>query len=160
MLPLLLAVLAVSAFGQEKRKDVAAENPLTAHWSKLRHKVDGPKGFTLAGRGMRINPFGQYELWVKIVPVNPTVFLKQYGLPAKTAYVLQYATVDCGKRLLLFEKTAAYDAADTPVSGRVSGIVPSSAKDSVKPGSIGDAVFASVCEDPSLDIKSVDGEGP
>ncbi len=150
LLPLIFILFAATGLSQ----DLKSENPLKAHWSKLRHDVEGPKGFTLFGRGMRINPHGQYELWVKVTPKNATAFVKHYALPARTAYVLQYATVDCSKRLLLLEKTAAFDSANSPVSGRLAGIVPGSVKDAVKPGSIGDAIFRSVCEDPSLDFRS------
>jgi hypothetical protein len=149
VLILLAAAFAVPVIGQDA-KSSGLENPLTSNWSEMGRPVDGPRGFTLRGRGMRINPHGQYELWIKVVPANVATFVKQYDLPKGTAYILQYATVDCSKRLLLLEKTAAFDPSDKPVSGRVSGVVPGSMKGSVKPGSIGEAVFTGVCQDPSL----------
>ena len=75
-------------------------------------------------------------------------------LPKNTAYVLQYATVDCAKKLLLFEKTALYSAENTMVNGRVTGLTPASQKGSVKPGSIGESVYKYVCVDPTTLPKS------
>jgi len=146
---LLFAGLALPIFGQDA-KVPPADNPVTSNWSKLGPAGEGVKGFALQSRGIRLNPAGQYELWVKILPTNVPAFVRRYNLPKATTYVLQHATVDCAKKLLLLDQTTAYDSYDKVISGNVSGITPSSKRDMVKPGSIGEAVFKNVCEDPSL----------
>ena len=152
---LLIVLFAAPVFGQDvKTGDTKPENFATRNWSKLGPATDGPKGFTLHGRDIRLNSSGQYELWVKVVPANAAVFSKRYALPKNTAFVLQYATVDCGKRQLLFEKTALYDNANTVLEGRVTGLVSSSKRDAVKPGSIGESVYKNVCVDPTTLPKS------
>ena len=147
-LVLFAVAFAAPVLGQDTKP--AVENPMTANWSKLGPAVEGSRGFTLSGRGIRLNASGQYELWVKIVPTDAAAFVRRYGLPRGTDYVLQYATVDCGKKLLLVEKTAAYDAAHGALAGRTSGITPSTRQGAVKPGSIGETLYKYVCEDPSL----------
>lgn len=148
MLLLLTIAFAGPICGQEA-KSPTSENPHTANWSRLGRPVEGERGFTLSSRGIRLNRSGQYELWVKIDPQDTAWFVKRYDLPKGTGYVMQYATVDCAKKLLLLERTAVFDAANRPLEGRVSGITPSSRKDSVKRGSIGETLFKYVCEDPN-----------
>ena len=152
---LVVVLFAAPVFGQEvKTSDAKAANFTTQNWSKLGPATEGPKGFTLHSRDIRLNSSGQYELWVKIVPANTSSFNRRYDLPKNTAYVLQYATVDCAKKLLLFEKTALYSAENTMVNGRVTGLTPASQKGSVKPGSIGESVYKYVCVDPTTLPKS------
>lgn len=146
---LLVFLSAVSAFGQDSQP-VDKDSPLNANWSRIGNPVEGPRGFTLQGRGIRINQAGAYELWVKIIPANAAAFIKRYSLPKTTDYVMQHATVDCTKKVLLLEKTAAYDSANKVVEGNTSALTPSSQKSLVRPGSIGDTLFRSVCEDPSV----------
>lgn len=147
---LLIVLFAAPVFGQGvKPSDSKAENFTTQNWSQLGPATEGAKGFTLHGRGIRVNSAGQYELWVKVIPANAAVFNKRYDLPKNAAYVLQYTTVDCAKKLLLFEKTALYDSANAIVEGRVTGLMPASKKDAVRPGSIGESVYKNVCVDPT-----------
>ncbi len=147
---LLVVLFAAPVFGQDiKTGDAKAENFTTQNWSKLGPATGGPKGFTIHSRDIRLNSKGQYELWVKVIPANAEVFNRRYDLPKNTAFVLQYATVDCAKKVLLFEKTSLYDAANAIVVGRVTGLTPASRKDSVKPGSIGESVYKNVCVDPT-----------
>lgn len=134
--------MTVFAFSQEVTP--APPDP-TTNWSKLGPTVEGTRGFTLHGKGIRLNPDGNYELWIKIIPFNRPSFVKRYDLPVATAFVLQYATVDCRKRLLLFERTSAYGTDNRTLEGRMSGITPASKKDIVKPGSIGEALYRFVC---------------
>lgn len=121
------------------------ENPQTANWTKMGPTIEGSRGFTLHSRGIKMNSSGSYELWVKIVPVNQSAFARRYDLPKGTEHIIQYATVDCDKRLVLLERTTAYDSSNKILSGRVSGLTPSSKKEAVKPGSIGEAVYRFVC---------------
>ena len=102
---LLLAVVLMAAgpvWGQDL-KTAAGADPGAANWSQLGPSIEGTKGYTLFGRGIRLDRSGQYELWVKIVPENTQNFVKRYSLPRTTVYVMQHATVDCEKRLLLLE---------------------------------------------------------
>lgn len=145
---LLAALCAAPVFGQDA-KQPADENPHTANWSKLGPTVEGSRGFALSSRGMRLNRSGQYELWVKITPNDTAWFVRRYDLPKTTAYVMQYATVDCAKKQLLLERTAMFDSAQKQLEGRITGITPPSRKDAVKRGSIGETVFKYVCDDPS-----------
>ncbi len=111
--------------------------------------VEGPRGFTLFSRGIRLNQKTQHELWVKIVPTTASAFVRRYDLPKNTSYVMQYATVDCAKNVLLLEKTTMYDAADQLLTGNTATITPSSKRSSVKPGSIGETLFRFVCTEPA-----------
>lgn len=144
-------LLAGSAFGQAanteapKSEEAKAEFINPKYWSKLGPPTDGPRGFTLFSRNILPNPEGQFELWVKIVPVTAEAFRKHYGMPQDAIYVLQYATVDCDKRALLLEKTGVYDLSDNRLNTGSSALTPKSAKDRVKPGSIGATVFEYVC---------------
>lgn len=147
MVAALLLAFAAMTYGQDSQP--VDKDPMAANWSRIGNPVDGPRGFTLHGRGIRINQSGAYELWVKIVPANSAVFIKRYSLPKTTDYVLQHATVDCAKKLLFLEKTSAFDSANKQLEGNVSALTPSSQKTAVRPGSIGETLFRSVCEDPS-----------
>ncbi|MCC6327443.1 MAG: hypothetical protein IT174_02925 [Acidobacteria bacterium] len=144
---LLVAAFALPVFAQEA-KPVEGGDRDAAKWSKLGATVEGPRGFTLSSLGIRLNKTGQYEMWVKIVPNDIPVFVRRYDLPKGTQFVHQYATVDCEKKLLLLERTMAFDASHRTLEGRVSGITPSSRKDAVKPGSIGEVLFKYVCTEP------------
>lgn len=148
VLLLLSIAFAGPVLGQDV-KPAAGDNPQTANWSRLGPTVEGARGFTLSGRGIRLNRGGQYEMWVKIEPTDAAVFVKQYYLPQGTSYVLQYATLDCGRKLLSLDKTAAYGPEHKRLEGRVSGITPSSKRSTVRPGSIGEAIFKYVCEEPT-----------
>lgn len=141
----LMVLVWTCAFSIAAQDVVPSEEAMKANWSKLGPTVEGQRGFTLHGKGIRINRGGQYELWVKIVPSNTYSFNRRYDLPQASAYVLQYATVDCEKKLLYFERTAAYGSDDRPLTGNFSSITPSSKKDMVKPGSIGEALYRFVC---------------
>jgi len=138
----LVLALAASASGQDEKPMTAAEQAM--NWSKLGPTIEGARGFTLQGRGIRINKEGQYELWVKIVPENRADFSKRYGIPRNADHVLQYATVDCEKRSLFFEKTSVFDESGKAMESRTNLLTPSK-KDAVKPGSIGEALYKYVC---------------
>lgn len=141
-----ILLLSGSLAGQEAKPNTTAEQAL--NWSKLGPTIEGNRGFTLHGRGIRINKEGQYELWVKIVPENITDFSRRYAVPPNTGHVLQYATVDCDKRSLFFEKTSVFDAAGGALESKANRLTPSK-KDSVKPGSIGEALYKYVCIEPT-----------
>lgn len=150
IIALLFVVSAVPLFGQDSKPVPAnSDNSLAANWSKLGPTTEGSRGFTLHGKGVRLNGQGQYELWIKIVPTNAAAFGKRYDLPKGTAHVLQYATVDCNKRVVLLEKTSAYDSTGAVLAGSTSALTPSARKSTVKPGSVSEAVFRYVCLEPT-----------
>jgi hypothetical protein len=134
LLPLLVALFSFPVLGQGD----------AGNWVKLGPTVEGQRGFTLFGKGVRTAKAGHYELWVKIVPTSQTAFERQYSLPRGTAYAVQYASVDCDQRVLMVDKTGVFDRSDKPLPGRVNGLV-SSQKNAVKPGSIGESIYRFVC---------------
>ena len=115
------------------------------YWSKIGGQDDKDLGFTLFSRNLLPNPEGQIELWVKIVPLNAVHFNRHYSINSESAFVLQYATVDCSKNFLLLERTGVYDAAFNRLGDGTSALNPKSIKDRVKPGSIGAEIFQGVC---------------
>lgn len=143
---LLAAVAATPLLGQAPATPPAKQpSPEAGNWSKLGQPIEGAKGFTLHGRDIRLNGEGQYQMLVKITPASSATFARRYSLPAATNYVLQSATVDCTKRVLLLEKTGAYDADGKLLDAKGETLTPSSRKDTVKPGSVGEALYRFVC---------------
>ena len=114
-------------------------------WTKIGGVEDKDRGFTLFSRNLLPNPDGQIELWVKIVPKSVSEFNRHYDLSAESAFVLQYATVDCTKNFLLLDRTAVYDANNTKLGTGSSSLTPKSSRDRVRPGSIGGEIFQAVC---------------
>jgi hypothetical protein len=140
-----------SAFGQSnvvappKAENVRAEFMDAKYWSKIGEQKDPSRGFALYSRNLLPNPDGQIEFWVKIIPTNLEQFNKAYDLGTNTAYVLQYATVDCGRNFVLLERTGVYDSNNVRLGNGSSALTPKSTRDRVKPGSIGAEVFHSIC---------------
>jgi len=150
---LIALLFCVSAYGQGGSKTVPtvggnarAEFMDPKYWNRLAEpEKDQPLAFTLYSRNILPNPEGQYELWVKIVPVNVPAFIRKYDLPSNTAFVLQYATIDCSRNVLLLERTGIYDAGNVRIGEGSARLTPKEARDRVKPGSIGAAVFHNFC---------------
>lgn len=115
------------------------------YWSRIGEYKDETKGFTLFSRNLFPNPDGQIEFWVKIVPNNTVEFNKRYALAGNSAFVIQYATVDCSKRFLSLERTGVYDSANARLGNGSSELTPKASRDRVKQGSIGSEIYASVC---------------
>lgn len=115
------------------------------YWSKIGGQDDKDLGFTLFSRNLLPNPEGQIELWVKIVPLNTEKFNRHYSISSESSFVLQYATVDCAKNVLLLERTGVYDSTFRKLGEGTSALNPKSIKDRVKPGSIGAEIFQGVC---------------
>jgi hypothetical protein len=115
------------------------------YWTKIGGIEDKEHGFTLFSRNHLPNPEGQIELWVKIVPKNLGAFNRHYDLSSDSAFVLQYATVDCSRNFLLLDRTAVYDANNTKLGTGSSSLTPKSSRDRVKPGSIGGEIFQAIC---------------
>ncbi|CAN5557595.1 MAG: hypothetical protein M3Q26_13225 [Acidobacteriota bacterium] len=145
LLPFFIVLLFAPVFGQdESRTDSFSTN----NWSQLAPPTVGSKGFSLFSRDIRLNRAGQYELWIKIIPASPASFNKRFDLPSNTAFVLQYTTVDCEKRLLKFEKLTVYYSSETILKSGPSTLFPTSKKDTIKRGSVGEAVYENVCVKP------------
>jgi hypothetical protein len=140
-----------SAFAQSpdvappKADNVRAEFMNAKYWSKIGVQTDPVRGFTLYSRNLLPNPDGQVEFWVKIIPTNIEQFNKAYDLGTNTAYVLHYATVDCAKKFLLLERTGVYDSNNVRLGNGPPALTPKSARERVKPGSIGAEIFHNVC---------------
>ena len=128
-----------------KAENVRAEFMNAKYWSKIGEQADPLRGFTLYSRNLLPNPDGQIELWIKVVPTNTEHFNKAYDLGANSAFVLQYATVDCSKKVVLLERTGVYDSNNLRLGNGPPALTPKSARDRVKPGSIGAEVFHSIC---------------
>lgn len=146
---LVFLLLGGAIYGQDSNLGGAQAQTVSENWSKLGPTVEGPRGFSLQGRGIRINGAGQYELWVKIVPVNQESFVRRYGLSREVRYVHQYAIVDCEKKYLSLERTTAFDASDRALKARTDSLTPGSKRNKVQAGSIGESIFKYVCEDPT-----------
>lgn len=149
----IVLVFSASAFGQAisvspstvSSEAARAEFMNTKYWSKIGEMKDETKGFTLFSRNLFPNPDGQIEFWVKIKPRNLEDFNKRYQLPSNAAFVIQYATVDCTKRFLSLERTGVYNAANVRLNNGSGELNPKSARDRVRPGSIGSEIYASIC---------------
>jgi hypothetical protein len=148
------AVFCVSMYGQtiQAVPSIATSSSLARaefmngkYWSKIGVLDDKDHGFTLFSRNLLPNPEGQIELWVKVVPNNAVPFNRHFDLPSDSAFVVQYATVDCSKNFVLLQRTSVYDASNNRLAGDTSSLTPKSARDRVKPGSIGGEIFQSVC---------------
>lgn len=146
---LFVLVFSAAGFGQTaapvSTETARAEFMEAKYWSKIGEQKDAERGFTLYSRNLLPNPDGQIEFWVKVVPANVAQFNKRYGLASNAAFVLQYATVDCARNVLLIERTGVYDANNTRINSGPSSLTPRSTRDRVKPGSIGAEIFQSIC---------------
>lgn len=148
LLPLFLIALTAPAFAQDKTPAAAPSNGeflAGKYWSELGKPVEGQRGFTVYTRNMQPKADSLFEMWVKIVPANAAAFNRRYGLPKESAFVVQFARVDCTKRLISFEKTAAYDAANNSIDPRGSELVKGETRTRVKSGSVGETVFEYIC---------------
>lgn len=148
LLPFILLTAIAPVFGQ-----TAAAQPDTGKkdfldqkfWSNLGKPTEGSRGFSLFTRNMQPKSDSHFELWVKILPNNSVAFNKRYGLPRESAYVIQYATIDCSDRTVLLEKTAAFDSSHSPVDPRASDLVKNESRTRVRPGSVSDTIFQYIC---------------
>lgn len=149
LIPFFLAIFAAQAVAQNvapvPTERSQAEFLDQKFWSTLGKPTEGTRGFALFTRNMQPKTDSLFELWVKVVPTNPAAFNRRYGLPREASFVIQYSTVDCGKRLVLMERTAAYDAANGPVESRSSDLVRNQSRTRVKSGSISQTVFEYLC---------------
>ncbi len=146
LIPFLIILYTTRLFGQDASPaEARAEFLNQKYWSNLGKATEGTRGFALFSRNIAPNAEGLYELWVKIIPANAPAFNRKYDLPKNAAFAVQYATVNCGKRQLLMEKTAVYDSANNALDAKSSELVQKATRSRVKPGSIGETVFDYIC---------------
>ena len=148
-LPFFLLTLIAPAFAQApavQAEPAKAEFLNQKFWSDLGKPTDGSRGFSLFTRNMQPKSDTRFEVWVKIVPNSALAFNRRYGLPRESAYVIQFATVDCRGRSVQLEKTAAYDSANGPIDARSSDLVKYESRTRVKSGSVSETVFEYICE--------------
>lgn len=114
-------------------------------WSDLGKSSEKDRGFSLFSRNILPKTDSLFELWVKIVPTDAAEFNRKHKLPSNTAYAIQYATVDCGRRQIFMEKTAAYNSGNVKVDAAGSDLVRNQTKARVRSGSINAVVFDYIC---------------
>ncbi|MGQ0542439.1 MAG: hypothetical protein ACT4O9_11410 [Blastocatellia bacterium] len=143
---ILIVLSAGSVFGQEEKSTEARTEFLNEkNWSVLGKPVEGTNGFTHFSRNIQPKTEGIYQLWVKIVPSNQAAFNRRYNLPKTSAFSIQQATVDCGRKQVLTEKTSVFDAGNNSLNAGSSDLIQKSSRNRVKPGSINDTIFAYIC---------------
>jgi len=151
MVLIVLSFLGLSASAQNKAAVPMATAPATPEfldvklWSDLGKPTEGTRGFSLFTRNMQPKSDTLFEMWIRIVPVNAASFNKRFGLPRESAFVVQYATVDCQRRVVLLEKTTAFDASNGFVDARASDLVKNETRTRVKAGSVSETVFEYIC---------------
>lgn len=114
-------------------------------WSDLGKPSEKEREFSLFSRNIQPKTDTLYEFWVKIVPKNTSDFNKKYKLPSNAAYAIQYATVDCGRRTIVMERTAAYDSANTKLNATGSELIRNQSRGRVRSGSVNETVFEFIC---------------
>lgn len=144
MIPFFLTVLAVPVTAQMDARSAEnkAEFLSEKNWAALGRPVEGQRGFRLFSRNLRPTTDTLFEMWVKIVPANAAAFNRRYGLPAGAAYAVQYATIDCARKQITFEKSTVYNQSNTELSAPSSELIQKGAR---KTGPIGEAVFDYTC---------------
>ena len=148
LLPLLLILFAAPAFAQDNTADLA---PMSAEfldqklWTALGKPTEGTRGFALYTRNMQPKSDTNFEFWVKIMPTNAAAFNRRYSLPRDSAFVIQRATVDCGKRTVYLDRTAAYDVAYNSLDPRSSDLIKGETRSRVRPGSVSATLFDYIC---------------
>lgn len=148
VLPLLLLILAAPAFAQSTSSELA---PMSAEfldqklWSALGKPTDGVRGFSLFTRNMQPKSDTNFEFWVKIVPTNAEAFNKRYSLPKDSAFVVQRATVDCGRRTVYLDRTGAYDRGYNSLDPRSSDLIKGEIRSRVRAGSVSETLFYYLC---------------
>lgn len=142
-----LAIFTAPVFGQSaKVSDTATAEFLDPKfWSSLGKPTEGSRGFSLFTRNMQPKSDSLFEVWIKIMPNNAAAFNRRYGLPRESAYVLQFATVDCERRTVMMEKTAAFDGMNGSVDARASDLVKGESRSRVRSGSVSESVFEYLC---------------
>jgi len=148
LLPIFLFLLAAPVLAQDKNAEPA---PTSAEfldqklWSSLGQTTEGSRGYSLYTRSMQPKSDSNFEFWVKIVPTNPISFNRRYSLPRESAFVVQKAIVDCQKRTVFLERTAAYDATNNSLDPRGSDLIKNENRTRVRSGSISETLFDYIC---------------
>lgn len=145
LLPFILTMLLVGpVLGQQDARSAEnkAEFLSEKNWAALGRPTEGSRGFSLFSRNMKPTTDTLFEMWVKIVPANAAAFNRRFGLPANAAYAVQYATVDCTRKQITFEKSTVYNQSNAELSAPSSELVQKAGR---KSGPIGETVFDYIC---------------
>jgi hypothetical protein len=149
LLPLFLMVIGASAFGQDNKSNepapMSGEFLAERFWTGLGKATEGARGFSLYTRNMQPKSDTNFEFWVRIVPTNATAFNRRYSLPRESAFVIQRATVDCSKRTVYLDRTAAYDAGNNSLDPRGSDLIKGDIRSRVRAGSVSETLFEYIC---------------
>lgn len=141
---LIILAAAVCGLGQ-----AGGDPPLiTKNWSELAAATEGPRGFTLLSRDMRNRAEGRFELSIKVVPNNIAAFNRMYGITDAAVYVVLQAEVDCQRKLVEFERPAAYDRGNNILKGGTGSLGTKVNRERVKPGSVAAVMFEKICVSP------------
>ena len=148
LLPLFLLVLAAPVLAQDKGSEPTPINSEFLEqklWSSLGETTEGSRGFSLFTRNMQPKSDSNFEFWVKIVPTNATAFNRRYSLPRESSFVIQRATVDCSRRTVYLDRTAAFDASFNSLDPRGSDLIKGELRSRVRSGSISETLFDYIC---------------
>lgn len=147
LIPVFLLLITAPAFAQNMASPTtnSAEFLNAKFWSDLGKPTEGARGYALFTRNMQPKSDTVFDVWIKIVPTNAIAFNRRYSLPRESAFVIQRATVDCARRLVFTEQTAAYDNASNSLDPKGSDLVKSERRTRVKSGSVAETVFEYIC---------------
>jgi len=148
LLPLFLLLLAAPVLAQDKNSEPTPVNPEFLDqklWTGLGKTTEGSRGFSLFTRNMQPRSDTNFEFWVKIVPTNATAFNRRYSLPTDSAFVVQRANVDCSKRTVYLDRTAAFDGSYNSLDPRGSDLIKGEIRSRVRSGSISETLFDYIC---------------
>ncbi len=148
LLPILLILIGAPTYAQDKSPDpapVSAEFLDQKLWTALGKPTEGSRGFALYTRNMQPKSDTNFEFWVKIQPTNAVAFNRRYSLPRDAAFVVQRATVDCSKRTVYLDRTAAYDVSYNSLDPRGSDLIKGDVKSRVRAGSVSERLFEYIC---------------
>ena len=142
-------VISASVFGQDNKSNepapMSGEFLEARYWTSLGKPTEGTRGYSLLTRNMQPKTDANCEFWVKIVPVNASSFNRRYSLPRESAYVIQRATVDCSKRTVFLDRTAAFDVSNNSLDPKGSDLIKGDARSRVKAGSVSETLFDFIC---------------
>lgn len=148
-LPLFLLLISVSVLGQDNKSNepapMSGEFLADRYWSSLGKPTEGPRGYSLLTRNMQPQSDTNFEFWVKIVPTNASSFNRRYSLPRESAFVIQRATVDCAKKTVFLDRTAAFDVSNNLLDPKGSELIKGDARSRVRAGSVSETLFDYIC---------------
>ncbi|MDI1243387.1 MAG: hypothetical protein PSX80_15855 [bacterium] len=149
LLPLFLLVISASVFGQDNKSNEPApmngEFLAEKFWTSLGKPTEGTRGYSLLTRNMQPKSDTNFEFWLKIVPTNSSAFNRRYSLPRESAFVIQRATVDCARKTVFLDRTAAYDFSNNSLDPKGSDLIKGDTRSRVRAGSVSETLFDYIC---------------